>query len=122
VRVAGWKGTIAAIAIAATLGACSSEAPTDDGSGATQPAHDTSEAVCTKFREVAGGAFGESLSPEQVVEGLEEVGELGSTAADPIGSLAVQAAEEANAQALISGNPDQTLDALADACNEAFPI
>ena len=33
-----------------------------------------------------------------------------------------RAGEEANARALISVEPDETLDALADACNEAFPI
>jgi hypothetical protein len=84
---------------------------------------DTSEAVCSKLREVAAGAFGESMSLAQVVDGLEEIGELGTTAAVPsIRSLAIQAGKEANAQALISGKPDQTLDALAEACDEAFPI
>jgi hypothetical protein len=86
-------------------------------------AGDTSEAVCSKFREVAAGAFGESMSLEQIVDGLKEIGGLATTAADPsISSLAVQAGEEANARVLISGKPDQTLDGLAEASNEAFPI
>jgi len=125
-----WRGAVAAIAVAASLGACSSTSPTDqpDKEVASSPASsptagDTSEAVCSKFREVAAGAFGESMSFEQIVDGLEEIGELGTTAANPsISSLAVQAGEEANAQALISGKPDRTLDGLAEACNEAFPI
>ena len=129
-NIVGWKGAIAAIAVAASLGACSSASPTDqpDKEVASSPASsptagDTSEAVCSKYREVAAGAFGESMSLEQVVNGLKEIGELATTAADPsISSLAFQAGEEANAQALISGKPDQTLDALAEACNEAFPI
>jgi hypothetical protein len=33
-----------------------------------------------------------------------------------------RAGDDANARGLISGEPGETLDALADACNEAFPI
>jgi hypothetical protein len=129
----GWKGAVAAIAIAATLGACSEAEPThaDDwptSSSASSPAassptvSDTS-AVCAKFREVAAGAFGESMSFAQIVDGLKEVGELGTTAANPsISTLAVQVGEEANARALISGSPNRALDALAYACNEACPL
>jgi hypothetical protein len=80
-------------------GACSEAAPThaDDGptsSLASSPAassptvSDTSEAVCAKFREVAAGAFGESMSFAQIVDGLKEVGELGTTAANPSHGMA----------------------------------
>jgi hypothetical protein len=63
------------------------------------------------------------MSFAQIVDGLKEVGELGTTAANPsISTLAVQVGEEANARALISGSPNRALDALAYACNEAFPL
>ena len=63
------------------------------------------------------------MTIEEVVSGLKEVGELGATATNmSISALAVQVGEEANARALISGRADQALDALAEACNEAFPI
>jgi hypothetical protein len=105
------------------MGACGMSASDDNGSASAPTGGDTSEAVCSKFREVAAGAFGESMSVEQIVTGLKEVGELGTTATnESISDLAVQVGEEANADALISGQPDQALDGLADACNEAFPI
>jgi hypothetical protein len=127
-NIMGWKGTIAAIAIAATIGACSEAEPTPAENGTASPASsptvsDTSEAVCAKFREVAAGAFGESMSFAQIVDGLKEVGELGTTAANPsISTLAVQVGAEHRASALIFGRPDRSLDALADACNDAFAI
>jgi hypothetical protein len=120
-----WKGTLAAIAIAVSLGACSAESPTpaNNEPSNSPPVSDTSEAACSKFPEVSAGAFGESMSFEQIVSGLKEVGDLGTTATNSkISGLAIQAGEEANARALISGKPDPTLDALAEACNKAFPI
>lgn len=63
------------------------------------------------------------MSFAQIVDGLEEVGELGTTAADPsISTLAVQVGQEANARALISGRPNRSLDAWAEACNDALPL
>ena len=124
-----WEGlkhvqrALVTVTVVGALAAC--EASTTDEQPSEQPSAkpDTSQATCTKFREVAGGAFGESLTRAEVEAGLNEVAELGETARDPsISSLAVQAGEEANARALISGEADETLDALADACNEAFPI
>jgi hypothetical protein len=91
----------------------------------TQTTVDTSQETCDRFRDVAAGAFGESMSAAQVVDGLKEVGELGTTATNPsISTPAVQVGEEANAhaRALIAGNADKPLDALADACNQAFPL
>jgi hypothetical protein len=123
--IVGWKGTVAAIAVAASLGTCSTESstPAENTSASPPTVGDTSEAVCAKFRQVAAGAFGESLSVQQVMTGLKEVGELGTTSTNPsISRLAVQAGEEADARALISGKTDRTLDALAEACNKAFPI
>jgi hypothetical protein len=114
-----YKRALAAVAVVAALAACGGS--TSDGQPSAQP--DTSRATCARFREVAGGAFGESLTSAEVESGLKEVGVLGETARDPsISRLAVQAGGEANARALITGEPDKTLDALADACNQAFPI
>jgi hypothetical protein len=119
--------TVAAVLVGLwILGTVSQEddAPAGTSQAETvEPVADTSEEVCTRFREIAAGAFGESMSFAQIVDGLEEVGELGTTAADPsISTLAVQVGQEHNGRALISGSPDRSLDALADACNDAFPL
>jgi hypothetical protein len=118
------KRALVAMAAVTALAACGSS--TSDEQPSAQPSaqqQDTSQATCTKFREVSAGAFGESLTRAEVEAGLKEVGVLGQTARDPtISGLAVQAGEEANARALLTGEADKTLDALANACNEAFPI
>jgi hypothetical protein len=121
------KRALVTVAVVALLAACGGSTTTDEQPSAepstpsTEP--DTSQATCTKFREVSAGAFGESLTRSEVEAGLKEVGVLGKTAREPtISRLAVQAGEEADARALITGEADKTLDALADACNEAFPI
>jgi hypothetical protein len=114
------------LALSLTAAACTStSSATTQPAGATtqQTTVDTSQQTCDRFREVATGAFGESMSAAQVVDGLKEVGGLGTTATNPsISTAAVQVGEEANARALIAGNADPAMDALADACNEAFPI
>jgi hypothetical protein len=117
------KRALVAVAVGALLAACGASTTDEQPSAQTSAQPDTSQATCAKFREVSAGAFGESLTRSEVEAGLKEVGVLGETAREPsISRLAVRAGEEANARALISGEPDETLDALADACNEAFPI
>jgi serine/threonine protein kinase len=56
--------------------------PTNDGDSA-------GESACSRFRDVAAGAFGETLSESEVVSGLEEVGSLAqnSTAAELLAGI-----------------------------------
>ena len=104
--------------------ACSSSGPsTDTPDALTNGGDPAGESACSRFRDVAAGAFGETLSESEVVSGLEEVGSLAEESTNPaIRDNAQEVAAEANAQAMISGEANSAQDALAEACNEAFPI
>jgi len=81
------------------------------------------EAACTRFRDVASGAFGESMSKSEVVSGLKDVGDIAADSTNPaITDNAEEVAAEANAGSMISGTANGAQDALADACNDAYPI
>ena len=104
--------------MAAILAGCGTEEPSGPGPTGEDSA---GRAACSRFREVAFGAAGEELSRSQVV--LREVGDLAADSTDPaIRDNGIAAAEETYVRALVSGEPDPTLDALADACDAAFPI
>ena len=125
----GLVAGIAAFGLALMLAACgdTTSPPVVSPTVAVSPSPtvppDTTEAVCDLFREVAVGAFGETMSFGQVVDGLTEIGALGETARDPaISTLAVQAGDEGNARAMITGKPNRTQDALASACNSEVPL
>jgi hypothetical protein len=95
-------------------GAACGSADGDDSAG---------QDACARFREVAAGAYGESMSESEVVSGLEEVGSIAEDSTTPaIRDNAAKVAEEANAQSMISGEPNGPQDAFADACNDAYPI
>ena len=125
------RKSVVALAAAAVLAACggsttvpltSTQAPTPSPALVPEPTPDTSADVCELFRDVAVGAYGETMSFAQVEDGLRKVGQLAEDAADPkISSLGVQVGVEANARSMIGAKPDRTLDALAAECNEAFP-
>ena len=98
--------------------ACSSQSPASDNEGDS-----AGQRACSRFREVAAGAYGESLSKAEVVAGLREVGNLARDSTTPaIKDDAQAVAAEANAKALIDGEANAAQDALAEACNEAYPI
>lgn len=116
------KALITAVALASALAACEGSTTPAVPLTSTQ-APDTSADVCELFRDVAVGAYGETMSFAQVEAGLREVGQLAEDAADPkISNLGVQVGIEANARSMIGAKPDRTLDALATECNEAFPV
>ena len=88
-------------------------APEDDSAG---------EQACALFRDVASGAFGESMSEPEVVSGLQDVGDIAADSTNPaIRSNAEEVAAEGNAQSMINGTANRAQDALAEACNEAYP-
>ena len=128
-----FKTLITAVVLATALAACggsttpaapptSTEAPAPSPP-VPEPAPDTSADVCELFRDVALGAYGETMSFAQVEAGLREVGQLAEDATDPeISNLGVQVGVEADARSMIGAKPDRTLDALTTECNEAFPI
>lgn len=88
-------------------------APDDDSAG---------EQACAVFRDVASGAFGESMSESEVVSGLKDVGDIAADSTNPeIRDSAAEVAAEANAGSLISGTANDAQDALAGACNDAYP-
>jgi hypothetical protein len=81
-------------------------------------------AACTRFRKLAADAFGETTSENEVVSGLEEVGSLAADSTNPdIRENGARVSEQAKAASMISGQPNEAQDALADACNAAaFPL
>ncbi len=80
-------------------------------------------AACDRFRQVALGAGGESMTEAQVVAGLKDVGRLAQESTTPsIRDNAQVVAAEANAQTMISGEANAAQDSLADACNKLFPL
>jgi hypothetical protein len=85
----------------------------------------TDEQVCSQFREVAGGAFGESLSKSEVAAKVEEIGRLAKDASVPDiqkNALSMAKDPQATAENLIKGDPDAAADALAEECNARYPI
>jgi hypothetical protein len=99
--------------------ACSSSdpAPSEDGDDSA------GQQACDRFREVAAGAYGEALSESEVVAGLHYVGRIAQDSITPaIRDNGQQVAAEANAKAMISGKANPAQDALAEACNDTYPI
>lgn len=85
----------------------------------------TDEQVCSEFRELAAGAFGESLSKSEVVAKLEEIGRLAKDATSRVirdNALAMAKDPQPTAVILINGDPDAAADALAEECNARYPI
>jgi hypothetical protein len=121
--VGGKETMLSKIAFVAAAGvlvfgmACSSST-----SSSSTSSTDTSEQVCQKFRDVAGGAFGESMSNDQIASGLDEVGTLAQTATGDIAKYRQQVAAEANVKSLVNGSPNKAQDGLSEACNAAYPI
>jgi hypothetical protein len=108
-----------------TGAACSAteSSPSAPGSAPADGGDSAGEQACSRFREVASGAFGESLSESQVVSGLEDVGAIAADSTNPaIKDNAKQVAAEADAGSMISGAANGAQDALAEAFNEAYPV
>jgi hypothetical protein len=84
--------------------ACSSSSSTST----TTSSADTSEQVCQTFRDVAGGAFGESMSNDQIASALDEVGSFAQTATGDIAKYGQQVAAEANVKSLRNGSPNKS--------------
>lgn len=99
--------------------ACSTDTTSSNG---TTSATDTSAQVCQKFRDVAAGGFGESMTNQEIAAGLAELGSLAATATGDIAKYGKQVAAEANVMSLVNGSPNGAQDGLAEACNEAYPI
>jgi hypothetical protein len=113
-------GLLALAAALLVLVACGGEDGTDAPDGGGDSA---GQAACERYRDIAVDAFSETISESEVVAGLQEVGSLATEATDPaIRDNAAAAAEEGNASAMINGDPNPAQDALAEACNSAFPI
>lgn len=90
-------------------------APTGEGDSAGR-------AACALFQSVASDAQGEALSESEVASGLEEVGRVGEDSTNrSIKTNAVEVAAEANVLSMINGEPNGPQDALAEACQRAYP-
>ena len=110
---------------AALLTACGTDGETStDGESEAQAGGDAAgRAACDRFRRLAGDAFAETISARQVEEGLREVGDLAADSTDSaIRESGIRVGEEASAATMISGEPDPAQDALAGACNAAYPL
>jgi hypothetical protein len=108
---------VAAVSLLVSGIACSSSS-----SSSSTSSTDTSEQVCQKFRDVSGGAFGESMSNDEIASGLDDVGTLAQTATGDIAKFGQPVAAEANVKSLVNGSPNKAQDGLAAACNAAYPI
>ena len=110
--------------ILAGMASCSEAGSSEDPSpsATTIGGNSAGGAACALFRSVASDAQGDALSESEVASGLEEVGRIGENSTNrAIKTNAVKVAAEADVLSMVNGEPNGAQDALADACDEAYP-
>jgi hypothetical protein len=102
------------------LGACSGSAGKQGGGDPTAAGH----ATCDRFRQISGDAFSEAISAKEAAAGYRDLKDLAADASAEIRRAAEAVAEDANAAgaAAVSGDPNVAADAMADLCNDQFPL